>query len=131
VLRNRQRGDAVVEFVLLAPTLLLMLFGIVEIGRVLDAWLIVENAAREGAREAAVSALSDPTNMAQQATLTYLNTALAGRGDIATIFVPTPVVDATSVEVNAEVDVQLYTPIFQGMLHSPLPVRATAIMRRQ
>ena len=131
LLTNRRRGDAVIEFALLAPTLLLLLFGILELGRVLDAWLIVENAAREGAREAAALPTQDPTSLAQQTTIAYLNMALAGRGDVAAIVVPTPQIDATSVAVSAEVDIQLYTPLFTSMLPSPLPVRATTSMRRQ
>ena len=130
-LRGRQRGDAVIEFALLAPTLLLLLFGIMEVGRVIDAWLIVQNAAREAAREAAASPAQDPTLLAQQTAVSYLNTALAGRGDVVSP-IPTPIVqyDANTVQVSAEVDIQLYTPIFQSMLHSPVPVRATVSMRR-
>ena len=133
-LRARRRGDAVVEFALLAPTLLLLLFGILEIGRVLDAWLIVENAAREGARVGVSTPASDPTATAQAAASAYLNSALAGRigtaGDIAAIPQPLVQYDANTVQVSIEVDVQLYTPIFQSMLHSPVPVRATVSMRR-
>jgi Flp pilus assembly protein TadG len=130
--RRRRRGDAVIEFALLAPTLLLLLFGILEVGRVLDTWLIVQNAVREGAREAAEARLSqDPTTVAQQATLAYLNAALAGRGDVSIPPLPTPYVDANVVQVSAEVDVQIYTPLFQSMLPSPVPVRATTSMRRQ
>jgi Flp pilus assembly protein TadG len=120
-----------VEFALLAPTLLLILFGILEIGRVIDTWLIVENGAREGAREAASASLGlDPATVAQQTASAYLSSALAGRGDVA-IVTPVVVVDANNVQVNAEVDVQLYTPIFQSMFPSPMPVRASASMRRQ
>jgi Flp pilus assembly protein TadG len=46
----RQRGQATVEFVLLTPLLLVLLFLIFEFGRVFGSWLIITNAAREGAR---------------------------------------------------------------------------------
>jgi hypothetical protein len=36
-----------------------------------------------------------------------------------------------TVTVNTEADVQLYTPLFQAVLPSPVPVRASASMRRQ
>jgi len=53
LLRGRRRGDAVVEFALIAPVLLLLLFGVTELGRVVDAWVVVHNGVREGARAGA------------------------------------------------------------------------------
>ncbi len=47
-----QHGAALVEFVLVAPVLLMLLFGIWEFGRIFDAWQVVTNASREGARYA-------------------------------------------------------------------------------
>ncbi|MCR4441597.1 MAG: pilus assembly protein [Peptococcaceae bacterium] len=44
------RGQAAVEFALVIPVLLLLLFGIVEFGRIFGASLIVAHSAREGAR---------------------------------------------------------------------------------
>lgn len=132
LLRGRRRGDAVVEFVLLAPTLLVVLLGILEIGRVLDAWLVVANAAREGARVAAQAPPgTDPASAGQQAALTYLTSGLAPRGDVVARLVPSPAVTSDTVTVNTEADIQLYTPLFQAILPSPIPVRASASMRRQ
>ena len=128
---RRERGDAVVEFVLVAPVLLLLFFGIMEISRVIDAWVVVHNAAREGARAGAV-AYPEPVvgTTAQQAARDYLTTGLGTRGDIARTVVPAPVVTGEAVQVTAQVDVQIYTPLFQSLLPSPIPVRATAVMRR-
>lgn len=58
-----QHGQAAVELVLLTPLLLVLIFLIFEFGRVFGSWLIVTNAAREGARFAVVQdfdATSDP-----------------------------------------------------------------------
>jgi Flp pilus assembly protein TadG len=49
-----QRGQSTVELVLLMPLLLVLLFLIFEVGRFFGSWLLVTNAAREGARYAAV-----------------------------------------------------------------------------
>jgi hypothetical protein len=51
-LRPRTLGQALVEFALALPFLLLMLFGVIEFGRLIHAWLAVQNAARFGARYA-------------------------------------------------------------------------------
>lgn len=49
------RGNAVVEFALVLPILLLVLFGITEFGRMILTTNILNTASREGARLAAVS----------------------------------------------------------------------------
>jgi hypothetical protein len=46
----RDRGAAAVEFALVLPLLLLMVFGIVDFGRALNVQIMVTQAAREGAR---------------------------------------------------------------------------------
>ncbi|MGH2436894.1 MAG: TadE family protein [bacterium] len=53
---KRQRGQATVELVLLTPLILVLFFLIFEFGRVFGSWLIMTNAAREGARRAVVLA---------------------------------------------------------------------------
>jgi Flp pilus assembly protein TadG len=54
VLRHlrRDRGAAAVEFALILPVLLLIIFGIIDFGRMLNAQLNTSQAAREGARVA-------------------------------------------------------------------------------
>ena len=54
--RNRQKGQNLVEFALLAPVIFLLLFGIIDIGFALDHRLTLQHAVREGARFAAVHA---------------------------------------------------------------------------
>lgn len=58
ILRNK-RGSAVLEFALVLPILLLILFGITEFGRAIMTTNVLNSAAREGARLAAVSELGD------------------------------------------------------------------------
>jgi hypothetical protein len=49
---RRRPGQGLVEFALILPILLLILFGIIEFARILQAWLSVENGARFGVRYA-------------------------------------------------------------------------------
>ncbi len=51
---RRSRGMAMVEFVLILPALLVILFGILEFGVLFFQWQTLSNAAREGARDAIV-----------------------------------------------------------------------------
>lgn len=51
-----EKGQSLVEFALVLPILLLLVFGIVEFGRAFNTYLIISNASREGARYAVVGA---------------------------------------------------------------------------
>ena len=59
--RRRSRGQAMVEFALILPVLLILLMVLIEVARLFSAWLIVENSAREAARYA-VTGLFDPVH---------------------------------------------------------------------
>lgn len=52
-LKDDQNGQSLVEFTLILPALLMLLFALVDFGRGFYTWLLVTNAAREGARVAA------------------------------------------------------------------------------
>jgi Flp pilus assembly protein TadG len=51
---KRRRGSTIVEFALVVPVLLAMLLGIIEFGWMIKNQLTIANAAREGARAAAL-----------------------------------------------------------------------------
>lgn len=53
-LRATDAGQSLVEFAMVLPFFLVLLFGLVDFGRAFYTWLQVTNAAREGARAAAV-----------------------------------------------------------------------------
>jgi len=52
--RETEAGQSLVEFTMILPLFLVLLFGMVDFGRAFYTWLLVTNAAREGARIAAV-----------------------------------------------------------------------------
>lgn len=51
---REEAGQSLVEFAMILPVFLLLLFALVDFGRGFYSWMIVTNAAREGARAAAV-----------------------------------------------------------------------------
>lgn len=100
-----QRGSAVVEFALIVPVVLLVLFAVAEVAGVARSQLEVVNAAREGAREAATS--PDPSR-----AVAAVETALGDAAGTARISVRRPhVVGAT-----AEVEVLLPHRVGGGLL---------------
>jgi Flp pilus assembly protein TadG len=60
IFRNN-KGNSVIEFALVLPILLLVVFGITEFGRAIMVTNVLNSASREGARLAAVSSLTDST----------------------------------------------------------------------
>jgi Flp pilus assembly protein TadG len=68
--KRRSRGQALAEFALILPILLLLLLGIVDMGRLIYAYNAVSNAAREGGRTAIVNQVAGEVRgkAAEQAT---------------------------------------------------------------
>ena len=58
-----QRGAAAVEMAIVLPLLLLVIAGIIDLGRLLYTQVILTNAAREGARTAVVLSPYDPSKV--------------------------------------------------------------------
>ena len=81
--RRSQRGQAVVEFAFILPLLLLLILGITELGRMIMRTNLLTQAAREGARAAAVGADSSScvtrvTNVLASANVTPLAVDVTG-----------------------------------------------------
>lgn len=57
--RDRRHGQSLVEFALILPIFLLVIFGIVDLGRGVYAYNTIQNAARQGVRVAIVDQNTD------------------------------------------------------------------------
>ena len=79
---NDQRGAVAVEFALVFPLLILVLFGVIEYGAVYNAQLVVTGAAREAAREMAVTGNAGSARTAALNAADGLTPALSS-GDVA------------------------------------------------
>ena len=106
VSRGSERGQTLVEFALILPVMLLMLFALVDFGRAFYTWLLVTNAAREGARVAA-------TQQGTTAVQTRINDALGGL-DAAELSITLTNVQGPrgeAVEVDLEYNFVFVTPV--------------------
>lgn len=123
---NNERGQATVELALVLPVLLLILFGIMEFGRVFSSYLILTNAAREGARLAAVGA-SD-TAIEQR-----VEDAAAGLdlNRLTVTITPSESNRVAGVQATVSVgySVDLVTPVLSGFAPNPFPLTVQAAMR--
>ena len=89
VLRARDEdGSALVEFTLLLPVLLLLLFGVLDFGRAINYWIDESQLANVGARYAAVNHNPGPGSTLQESVLEQADTDELRNGG--TSSVPTP-----------------------------------------
>ncbi|MGE5559831.1 MAG: TadE/TadG family type IV pilus assembly protein [Chloroflexota bacterium] len=121
------RGQSVVEFALILPALLLVLFGITEFGRAFQAYLTVNHIAREGARLAAVGA----TNSEIEDLVYNQATGL----DPARLTVTVSPADQSArnsgmtVTVRVTYDFRLIVPLISDLVGSGIPMAAALSMR--
>ena len=129
--RGRQRGQALVEFALMLPLLLIVLFIVVDFGVGLTRWIAITNAAREGARLGAVGA--DAAEITQKAIDT--SDGILSSGDILVGFsdadVSGDIGPGDSVVVDVDYDYSLITPLgrFLTVAFDPLTLSACSDMR--
>ncbi len=123
---KNEKGQALVEMALALPLLLLLLWGIVEFGRLGHAYLTVTHAAREGARLGAVGYSDEAINdeiLRRTASLPQSNLTIQitpseqGRHT------------GTSLNVELEYSMEFLLPILAKALPDPYPVNTVSIMR--
>lgn len=121
-----------VAFVLLAPVLLLVLFGALEGGRVLSAWLVITNEAREAARYGAVNHGREDVSLAMLVR-DHLDQRLRGVLDERGLSPATSVVvtaeESPHVVVTVGYEVELIVPVVREVLPNPFPLVAQSTMR--
>jgi Flp pilus assembly protein TadG len=131
---ERTRGQALVEFSLVILAFLTLVFGLIDIGRVVYANNALSEAAREGARWGSVQARS-ATDIAGIEAHTVANVAgIGGVTAVATCIRPGDIVMACSpndtLQVQATVSVEMITPLIAQLLAAgglnPFALEATA-----
>ncbi|MEW6446535.1 MAG: TadE/TadG family type IV pilus assembly protein [Bacillota bacterium] len=121
-----ERGQATVELALVLPVLLLILFGIMEFGRVFSAYLVITNAAREGARLAAVG--GDDTAVVQR-VVEAADSLDTSRLTVTISPAYGSRVTGSETEVAVCYSIDLVTPVLSGVVPNPLLLTAQATMR--
>lgn len=118
---KREQGQALVEFAMVLPILVLLVVGMMQFGLLFHEYLLVNHAAREGARVATLGG-SDAEIVAA------VNTAAASASD--TTIVPSARVRGAQVTITVTKQVALITPLFNALFpQNPVPVSGTSIMR--
>lgn len=121
-----RRGVASVEFVLILPILLLILFLSVELSRAWFTMNLMTTAAREGVRAAVVS---PPGQVVSVATARIDSVLGAGNWTGTITCTPSPCVTDSQVTANISVNFTNLFPVLLWMLPQPLVLQQTASMR--
>jgi Flp pilus assembly protein TadG len=129
--KARDRGTAAVEFALVLPVLLLIVFAIIDFGRALNAQLTLTAAAREGVR---LAALGYP-DAAVQARVAAAAFDLSGVTVTVVASCPPGAGPTADAEVNASYSFSFITPIgaIAGLfgdsgLGAPIAMTAQGVM---
>jgi Flp pilus assembly protein TadG len=105
--KTADRGVVAVEFALVLPVLLLILFGIIDFGRALNAQISLTGAARDGARIAALGG----SNAAVQAQVAAAAPSLSGVTATVTESCPPGAGLMSDAQVNVSYPFSFITPI--------------------
>lgn len=125
---GRDRGATAVEFALLLPLLLLIIFGTIDFGRALNAQITLTEAAREGAR---LAALGQP-NVVPRTEAAAVGLSPVG---VAVTACPTGAGPNANAVVNVSYTFNFITPVgaFAGLFGgggfgAPITLTATGVM---
>ena len=127
--RGSERGQSSVELALLLPVILLLMFGVLEFGRVFNAWIVVTQASREGAR---IGATQCATNAACGGNVEVWVTNSLGGLDPANMtwdMTPGPYSAGGTLEVTVDYDVAITTPVISNLVGNSLTVHGATSMR--
>ena len=125
--RQGERGQSLVEFALVLPVVILVLFGILDLGRVMDAYILVTHGAREGARQASLGET-------EATVVTKVRAAVPTLTPL-TVTCPSCYPSGSSgdpVTVTVTYSIQIMTPIISAFFpQNPVPLSVTVTMRRE
>ncbi|PLS06927.1 TadE/TadG family type IV pilus assembly protein [Neobacillus cucumis] len=113
-----EKGQALVEFALILPLLIILLFGIIDFSRILHAYLTIDHAGREAAREASIgNGVSD-----------VKSTAVTNAASIGLTNGQVEVTLGTNATVKITYPISFLTPIV-GQMVGPITITDTTVMR--
>jgi len=123
---SNSKGQALVELAFVLPILLLIVMGIVEFGRIFNAYLIVTNASREGARYASVDSSDTEIYYAIENLTSTLD-----QSQISISISPnfSSRTSGNPVEVSIDYNIDIIAPVIGAIIPNPFTVSAKTTMR--
>jgi len=127
--KGRESGAVLVEFALVASLLIFLLLGLLEAGLLMNSRLVLVQAAREGARLAAVA--GGLTTKVERSIREQLELSLLPVEDVAIEIKPKRAAYGRPIRVSLSYDYHFSTPLFKAALGYRLPVTVTFVTRSE
>lgn len=123
---KEQKGQALVEFALVIPILLLIIMAIIEFGIMFNSYLVLTNASREGARLASVGGSDFEIEERIKLVAGTLN-----EDNLIVIILPNEFNRARGemVEISLKYNYQMITPIIANILSPFIDLNSSTYMR--
>ncbi|WP_053361541.1 TadE/TadG family type IV pilus assembly protein [Bacillus sp. FJAT-27251] len=126
-----EKGQSLVEFALVLPLLMMLLFGIIDFGRIFHAYLTIDHAGREAARAASVGKTYSEASQVAVKTAAGIN--LNKSGASVTITPPSDPAKSypsgTDVKVTITYPIDFLTPIIGQLIGGSFNLTDTTVMR--
>ena len=132
-LKQQESGQALVEFALVLPLFILLLFGLIEMSIIGYSYISLNNAARTGVRLASVGVSDDDIGKAIE------NLIILNKSTLIPVILPLLPPEKQSlsnqrqsgkeVTVDLSYQVPLIVPIVEGIFPNPFIIRASLTMR--
>lgn len=119
-----ESGQSLVEFALIVPILIILLFGIVDFGRIFHAYLTIDHAGREAARAASIG--KDDTQVKSTAVTDAVGIGLTT--DRVVISPTGTRVSGNDVSITITYPITFLTPVIGSMV-GPITLEDTTVMR--
>jgi Flp pilus assembly protein TadG len=123
-IHRNDKGQSMVEMAIILPVLLLILFSIFEFGRILGAYMLIHDLARDGVRYGVVG-------MSDQSIKDHImehDSFLNINSDDINI---TPSIRSlgSALTVGIDYEIEIITPIISSIVPNPINLRAEYVMR--
>ncbi len=123
LLKSRS-GQSLVEMAIILPVLLMLIFGMVEFGRILSSYLIMENLSRDAARYGVVGHTDAEITNLISAENPGLDSAILTIG-----INPTGTrTRGTALTITLGYSVEIVSPIISDLLPNPFPLETSCTM---
>jgi Flp pilus assembly protein TadG len=127
--RKRRRGAAAVEFAVVLPVFVILVFGMIEYGRMVMVQQVITNASREGARGAVLDGAT--TSSVQTAVTNYLTSAKVNGGSTAVSPDPTTAASGDPITVTVSIPFSAVSWLPSPMYLGGKTLSASTTMRRE
>lgn len=127
--RERCSGTVAVEFALVGTIVIFLLFAVAEVGLLLNAQLVLNHAAREGARRAAVEGGATSDVYSRIEACLELGAISPDAVDI--YISPYTATYGHTIRLRLSHDYRFKTPLLRGMIGTCVPLRAEVLTRSE